>query len=84
MLQVYKIINDIDRIDPSLFFCMVTSLSTRGHSQKMVKSHARLGMRQHVFSQRIMNDRNSIPAHVVEIPTLNTFKSQLDKLWKEE
>ena len=84
MLQVYKILNGIDRIDPSLFFSMVTGSSTRGHSQKMVKSHGRLGMRQNVFSQRIVNDWNSIQAHVVENPTLNTFKSRLDKFWKEE
>ena len=44
LLQVYKILNGIDRVDPSLFFCMVTGSSTRGHNQKMVKSHTRLGM----------------------------------------
>ena len=66
MLQVCMIVNGIDRIDPSLFFCMVTGSSTRGHSQKMVKSNARLGMRQNVFSQRIVKDWTFIPAHVVE------------------
>ena len=50
MLQVYKILNGIDRLDPSMFFTKVTGSSTRGHSQKMVKSHARLGIRQNVFS----------------------------------
>ena len=84
MLQVYKMVNDMDRMDPSLFFSMVIWSSTRGHSQKMVKSQARLGTRQNVLSQSIVNDWNSIPAHVVESPTLNTFKSQLDKFWKEE
>ena len=33
MLQVYKILNAIDRIDPSLFFCMVTGSSPRGWSE---------------------------------------------------
>ena len=72
-----KILNGIDRVDSSLFFCMVTGSWTRGHNQKMVKSHTKIGIRQNVFSQRVVNDRNSIPAHVVDSPTLNTFKSHL-------
>ncbi len=45
----------------------------------MVKSHARLGIRQSVFSQRIANDWYSILAYVVDSPTLNTLKTRLNK-----
>jgi len=31
MLQVSKVLNGIDKIDPSLFFTMVSSSSTGGH-----------------------------------------------------
>ena len=84
MLQVYKILNGIDKLDPGIFFSMATGSNTRGHSQKIAKSRARLGMRQNVFSQRVVNDWNSIPAQVVESPTLNIFKSRLDKFWQGE
>ena len=69
-------------------FCMVTGSSTSGHNQKMVESHTRLStcicMRQNVFIQRVVNDWNSILAHVVDSPTLNTFMSRLDKFWNED
>jgi hypothetical protein len=37
MLQVYKTLNDIDRLDPDLFFSMAPGSNTRGHSQKIAK-----------------------------------------------
>jgi len=51
MLQMYKILNSIDRLDPDIYFSAATGLNTRGNSQKIAKSRARLGMRQNVFSQ---------------------------------
>jgi len=50
MLQVYKILNDIDGLDPDIFFSMATGSNTRGNSQNIAKSGARLGIRQKVFS----------------------------------
>ena len=62
MLKVYTILNGIDRLDPDIYiFSMATGSNTRGNSQKIAKSRARLGMRQNVFSQRAVNDWNSIP-----------------------
>ena len=39
---------------------------------------------QSVFSQRFINDWNSLPAIVIESASLNSFKSRLDKLWLAE
>jgi hypothetical protein len=50
MLQVYKILSGID--SNMFFFTMVTCSRTRGHSQKIVKLHARLGMRYKMRSAR--------------------------------
>ena len=37
--------------------------------------------RHHSFHQRIVNQWNSLPATVVNSPTLNTFKNRLDNHW---
>ena len=63
---------------------MATGSNTRGNSQNIAKSRARLGIRQNVFSQPVVNDWNWIPAQVVKSPNLNTFKSRLDKFWQGE
>ena len=84
MLQAFKILKGIDRVDPGQFFVSADQLNTRGHSLKLVKQRARSSLRQNTFSQRVVNDWNALPAHVVDSPTLNTFKSRLDKNWKRE
>ena len=84
MLQVYKILMGIDRLEPSQFFSLADQTYTRGHSLKVVKKRSRSSLRQNVFSQRITNDWNALPEDVVTSPTLNTFKSRLDKHWKRE
>ena len=84
MIQTYKILNGIDRIDRSIFFELSTTSVTRGHTQKIVKKHARLGSRQSVFSQRVVNDWNSLPADVIDSQSVNTFKSRLDRFWRPE
>ena len=84
MLQVYKILKGIDRLESNQFFTLADMSSTRGHSLKIVKHHSRTSLRQNVFSQRVINDWNGLPAHVVDSPTLNTFKSRLDKHWFRE
>ena len=84
MLLVFKIMNGIDRVESSIFFDMNTDSSTRGHDQKITKKHARLGIRQAVFSQRVVNDWNMLPVEVIHSPSVNAFKSRLDKFWLKE
>ena len=76
MLPVFKILNGLDRLDPQLFFKL--SKQTRGHCQKIYKDHSRLELRKHVFSQRIINDWNSLPELVITSKSVNIFKSRLD------
>jgi hypothetical protein len=81
MIQTYKILNEIERIDSTIFFELSAASVTRGPSQKIVnKKHARLGSRQSVFSQRVVNDWNSLPAEVIDSQSINSFKSRLDKI----
>ena len=84
MIHIYKILKGIDRIDPSRFFMVSDQAITRGHSLMLLKQRSGSSLRQSVFSQRVINDWNALPAYVVDSPTLNTFKSRFGKNWKRE
>ena len=44
MIQVYKILNDIDKLDTDLFFKKPVCSTTRGHKYKLQKSHCELAV----------------------------------------
>ena len=80
VIQVYKILNQVDRVDIDKFFTM-SELSTRGNSLKIFKPRSRLKVRSSVFSNRVVDVWNSLPNAVVTAPSLNAFKSRLNKHW---
>ena len=84
MIQVCKITSGIERIDPQLFVCRPEKSSTNGYSQKLTKQHSRTDLRRKLFSQRILDDWNSLPEETVSSKTLNNFKSNLDRFWRTE
>ena len=49
---------------------------------KLFKKRSQLLARQNFFSQRIVNYWNELPTYVVEAPSVNSFKSRIDKHWK--
>ena len=51
---------------------------TRGHSLKQFKSFSKLRCRYDYFSNRIVNNWNSLPENVVNSSTVNCFKSCID------
>ena len=55
--------------------------ATNRHKQKLFKPRPRTNIRKNAFSHRVVSDWNSLPANVVEAPTLNSFKSRLNKHW---
>ena len=65
MMQTFKILKGIDRLDPGDFFSLADKSFIRGHSLKIVKQRSRLTLRQNAFSQRVINDWNALPAHVI-------------------
>ena len=80
MIQVYKILNQMDRIEPSTLFTMSQN-TTRGHSKKIFKQRFEKELRKFTFSQRVVDDWNSLTEDIVSSESLNTFKSRLDKYW---
>ena len=81
MVQVYKKINQIDKVDISKLFTFAPHGATRCHSLKLFKPRARLNVRQQSFSNRVIGSWNSLPESVVKAPSLNSFKSRLNNHW---
>ena len=79
LIQTFKILKGIDKINAELFFDLNTTFRTRGHKYKLNKKRPKLEMRKHFFSQRVVNLWNQLPQHVVEADSVNNFKNRLDK-----
>ena len=82
MVEVYKILNNIDIIEKDRLFTMATYSSTRGHPQKLFKKRSNRNIRMNSFSNRVVEKWNNLPEHVVMAPSLNTFKSRLNIHWQ--
>ena len=81
VIQVFKIIHGIDKIDEDIFEVPLTQ-RTRGNSKRIFKKHSRLNTRKCFFSQRVVNVWNSLPENVVCAQSVNSFKHLLNEHWK--
>jgi len=79
LIETYKIMKGIDKIEAGKLFPLVGETKTRGHSLKIRGSRFRTEMRRNCFSQRVVNLWNSLPREAVEAASLSTFKTQLDR-----
>ena len=82
MVEVYKILHDIDKVDKLRLFTQSSYTSTRGHSLKLFKRPSRLSIRTGMFSNRVVEVWNSLPETVIMAPSHNSFKNRLNKAWK--
>ena len=83
LIETYKLLTHKERIDPNQFFQFSDNgYALRGHSLKLYKPSVRLNIRKQFYSYRVIDSWNQLPQHVVEAPTVNTFKNRLDKHWK--
>ena len=60
-------------------FPIVGESRTRGHGLKIRGKPFSNEVRRNVFTQRVVNVRNSLPQKVVEAKTLCDFKNKLDR-----
>ena len=82
MIQVYKIMHGIDKVDKDKFFTVNRYSATRGHSLKLFKKRSRLLVRANSFSNRVVDSWNSLTEDIVNAPSLNAFKSRLNRFWR--
>ena len=83
MIDVFKYMHGLYNTDVPLFR-LSTEERTRGNTLKLTKAYARLDVRKHFFSNRIIDEWNSLPDEVVTAPSVNSFKTRLDKHWKND
>ena len=57
------------------------SLRLRGHEFTLEHKRLSCPARFHFFTNRIVNNWNSLPDHIVNAGSVNVFKNSLDRLW---
>ena len=77
MIQLFKILNDIEDINPETMFKFSTSV-TRGHNRKLYKPRCKKGFGQHSFCIRTINPWNKLSQKTVDSKNLKGFKTRLD------
>ena len=77
-IEVFKILNDHEKIDPNTLFTIKTGERTREHDFTLVKGQSRLAVRKYSFSQRTVNEWNKLSADCVHSSCINMFKTRID------
>lgn len=83
LIEVYKIIHGISSVDPQTFFELSTHNRTRGHPLKLNKNRVHTELRQHFFTERVVNIWNKLDEKTVSASSLNGFKQQLERHYKD-
>jgi len=78
LIEVFKIIKGIDKVNYQNFLKLVDNSKTRGHRYKIEKIRSRLDIRKNYFSQRVVNHWNNLPDKVVSAESVNSFKNRYD------
>ena len=82
LIETYKYTHDLYNVSSNLFEFNKCD-RTRGHNFKLVKPRCMTSLRQHFFSQRVIERWNNLPPMIAEAPSVNAFKNRLDRLMKD-
>jgi hypothetical protein len=83
LLEVYKIVHGITKLDQEQILPPLLTACTRGHSFKLSKQRCSTAKGGKVLRYRVVNAWNNLPESVVQAPSINTFKSRLNLLYKD-
>ena len=81
IIETFKILHNFTNVNSGTAFTFNTGQPTRGQPFKLTKSRYNLELRKHFFTNRVINQWNSLPSDVVCTPSVNSFKSKLDIYW---
>lgn len=77
LIEVFKILKGLEGLKEDSFFTRGGGTS-RGHSSKLFKNRFNLDVRKYSFSNRVINEWNILPESVVQVSSINVYKSKLD------
>ena len=83
MIQVFKIMKGIDKVNIKDLGWRISDRISRSHAYKLVKERSNLEIRRNYFSQRVVDEWNNLPASVVAVSSVVAFKNKIDKFYKE-
>ena len=78
--NAYKYLQGGGQEDGAKLFSVVPSDRTRGNGHKLKQRKLRLNMRKNFFPLRVTEPWPRLPREAVESPSLEIFKTSLDKL----
>ena len=80
LIFVYKILFRLADLNASDFFVIRTGSITRDHPYRLVKPRCSINARRDLFSVRVINPSNSLPATAQDFKSLTCFKCVLKKV----
>jgi hypothetical protein len=81
LIEAYKCVHGLyDCVSP---LQVNTRGFTRGHQFKLEKQYCRTSLRQHFFSNRIVDTWNALDNDTVTASTLNCFKNRIDLIFQD-
>ena len=79
MIQVFKIAhNYYDPVTTNGIFNFQDSSRLRGHNFKIMKQSVNRSRYANFFTNRVVNNWNKLPYHIVNAKNINTFKNLFD------
>ncbi len=79
LVETYKMLNGLYKNNSDKFFSF-PQRTLRGHHLKLTKRYARTDIKKFFFSNRVVDDWNSLPEEAINAKTVPAFKRSLSSL----
>ena len=78
LIEVYRILNGLEKINPDSLFTRSRYTNIRCYTMKLEKKHVHLDIRKYFFTQRVLDYWNALPQTAINAENINHFKYQLN------